>query len=82
MTELTTAMGHIQGAHRHEQLQFPPRLDDDSTAENPGRFSEALVDELDREARGCRHAVAAATGRPSSHPGDRLKRYIDGYLYR
>jgi transposase len=26
--------------------------------------------------------VAAATGRPSDHPGDLLKLYIYGYLYR
>jgi hypothetical protein len=46
------------------------------------RFIDAFVDELDLEARGFRHAVAAATGRPSDHPGDLLKLYIDGYLYR
>jgi hypothetical protein len=45
-------------------------------------FIEAFVDALDLEARGVRHAVAAATGRPSDHPGDLLKLYIDGDLYR
>jgi len=78
MTELTTAMGHIQGAHRHEESQFPPRLDDDSTDDNPVRFSAAFVDALDLETRGFRHAVAAATGRPSDQPGDLRKRSIDG----
>jgi transposase len=75
-------MGHIQGANRHEEIQFPPRLDDYLAADNPVRFIEAFVDELDLEARGFRHVVAAATGRPSDHPGDLLKLYIDGYLYR
>jgi transposase len=75
-------MGHIHGANRHEAIQFPPRLDDYSTDNNPGRFIDAFVDELDLEARGVRHAVAAATGRPSDHPGDLLKLYIYGYLYR
>jgi transposase len=75
-------MGHIQGANRHEEIQFPQRLDDDITDDNPVRFIDAFVDELDLEAQGFRHAVAAAPGRPSYHPGDLLKLYIYGYLYR
>ena len=80
--ECTTAMGHIAGANRHEEIPFPQRLDDDITDDKPVRFIEAFVDALDLEARGFRHAVAAATGRPSDQPGDLLKRYIDGYLSR
>jgi transposase len=75
-------MGHIQGANRHEAIEFPHRLDDDSAADNPVRFIEACVDELDLEALGCRQVVAAATGRPSDQPGDLLKLYIDGARYR
>jgi transposase len=75
-------MGHIQGANRHEEIQFPQRLDDYSTDHNPVRFMDALVDALALEARGFRHAVAAATGRPSDHPGDLLKRYMYGDLDR
>ena len=75
-------MGHLQGANRHEEIPFPQRLDDYSTDDNPGRVMEAFVDALDLEARGFRHAVAAATGRPSDHPGALLKLYIDGDLYR
>jgi hypothetical protein len=82
MTEFTTTLGHLQGANRHEEIQFPPRLDDYSTDDNPVRFMDACVDALDLEARGFRHAVAAATGRPSDQPGALLKRYIDGSLYR
>ena len=66
ITEFTTTMGHIQGANRHEEIQFPQRLDDYITDDNPVRFIDAFVDELDLEARGFRHAVAAATGRPAS----------------
>ena len=29
--ECTTAMGHIAGANRHEEIPFPQRLDDDIT---------------------------------------------------
>jgi hypothetical protein len=80
--EFMPTRGHIQGANRHEAIQFPHRLDDYIAADNPGRFIDAFVDELDLETRGFRHAVAAATGRPSDHPGDLLKRYIYGYLSR
>jgi transposase len=80
--ECTTARGHIAGANRHEEVPFPQRLDEYITDDNPVRFIDAFVDALDLEARGFRHAVAAATGRPSDHPGDLLKLYIDGDLYR
>ena len=80
ITELTTAMGHICGANRHEALHFPPRRDAYITADNPVRFLAAFVDERDLEARGLRHAVAAATGRPRSQPGARLQRYLYGSL--
>lgn len=77
-----TTMGHIQGANRHEEIQFPHRLDAYIAADTPVRCMDAFVDERDLEARGFRHVVAAATGRPSDQPRDLLKLYIDGYLYR
>jgi hypothetical protein len=82
MTELTTAMGHIQGANRHEAIPVPQRLDDDITDHNPVRCIDALVDALALAARGFRHAVAAATGRPRDYPGALLTLSIDGSLYR
>ena len=82
LLELRTVMGHIQGAHRHEMLRFPERLDDDSSAEPPVRFREACVDALARATRGCQRVTAAATGRPAYHPGALLKLYLYGYLYR
>ena len=39
-------MGFIHGANRHEEIQFPERLDDYITRENPVRFIDALVDDL------------------------------------
>jgi transposase len=75
-------MGHIQGANRHEEIPFPPRRDAYIPDDNPVRFIDAFVDALHLAALGFRHAVAAATGRPSYHPGDLLKLYIDGSLYR
>jgi transposase len=75
-------VGHIQGAHRHEVILFPERLDDYISAENPVRFIDAFVDELDLETLGFQRVKAAATGRPAYHPGDLLKLYLYGYLYR
>jgi hypothetical protein len=75
-------MGHLQGANRHEEVPFPQRLDDSIAAANPVRGMEAFVAALALETRGLRHAMAAATGRPSDHPGDLRKRDIDGYLSR
>jgi transposase len=75
-------MGHLQGANRHDVSLFPERLDDSIAEDNPVRFLDAFVDELDLEACGFQRAVPAATGRPGYAPGDLLKLYLYGYLYR
>ena len=75
-------MGHIQGTNRHEVILFPERLDDYLLEDNPVRFIDTFVDELDLEMLGFQRVKAAATGRPAYHPGDLLKLYLDGYLYR
>ena len=75
-------MGHIQGVNRHEVIFFPERLDDDIAADNPVRVIDAFVDELDLVACGFQRVVPAATGRPGYAPGDLLKLYLYGYLYR
>ena len=75
-------MGYIHGANRHEEICFPERLDDYIAEDNPVRFIDAFVDELDLVACGFQRAVPAATGRPGYAPGDLLKLYIYGYLYR
>ena len=71
-------MPHIQGAQRDAVLLFPPSRDEYITPDNPVRFIDAFVDQLDRQALGFRRAVAASTGRPAYHPGDRLKLSIYG----
>jgi transposase len=63
-------------------MLFPERLDDSISEEHPVRFIDAFVDERDLETLGFQRVKAAATGRPASHPGDLLKRYLDGYLDR
>ena len=75
-------MSYIHGANRHEVICFPERLDDDIAEDNPVRFIDACVDKLDLGACGFHRAVPAATGRPGYAPGDLLKLYIYGYLYR
>jgi transposase len=75
-------VGHIQGTNRHEEMLFPERLDDSIAEENPVRFIDAFVDELDLATLGFQRVQAAATGRPAYHPGDLLKLYLYGSLYR
>jgi transposase len=75
-------MGFIYGAHRHEEIRFPERLDDYMAAENPVRFLDALVDHLNRAALGLQRATPAATGRPAYDPAELLQLYIYGYLDR
>jgi transposase len=74
-------MGCIHGAHRHEEILFPERLDDSIVAENPVRFLDAFVDHLHLTMLGCQRATPAATGRPVSDPADLLKLYLYGSLY-
>ena len=75
-------MGFIHGANRHEEILFPERLDDSIAEDNPVRFIDAFVDELDLAACGFQRAIPAVTGRPGSALGDLLKLYLYGYLYR
>jgi len=65
-------MGLIHGAHRHEAILFPERLDDYMVAENPVRFLAAFVDHLNLTMLGFQRATPAATGRPADGPADLL----------
>jgi transposase len=75
-------MPHIHGAPRDEVLLFPPSLDEYITNDNPVRFIDAFVDQLDLHQLGFLRAVASPLGRPAYHPSDLLKLYIYGYLNR
>jgi transposase len=75
-------MAHIEGANRSQTLLLPEAVDDYVGADNPVRFIDAFVDELDLEKAGFARTAAKATGRPGYHPGDLLKLYIYGYLNR
>jgi transposase len=75
-------MGFLHGAHRHEKILCPERLDDSIAEEHPVRFLDACVDTLHLEALGFQRTKSAATGRPAAHPADLLKLSIYGSLYR
>jgi len=74
-------MRHIQGTDRELLLLLPDAIDDYVGADNPVRFIEAFVEQLDLAALGFARATSTiARGRPSYDPADLLKLYIYGYL--
>jgi transposase len=76
------SMTHISGHDRSQLLLLPEAVDDYVGAENPVRFIDAFVDEMDLVAAGFNHVEPQATGRPGYAPADLLKLYIYGYLNR
>ncbi len=72
----------IAGEDRRQITLLPDGLDDYITADNPVRFVEVSVDELDLAALGFAGAVPEATDRPAYHPATLLKICLYGYLNR
>ncbi|MPR10404.1 transposase, partial [Microvirga tunisiensis] len=70
----------VEGEDRRQATLLPDCLDDDVTEDNPVRFVEAFIDELDLAALGFAGIVPEVTGRPAYHPATLLKIYIYGYL--
>jgi transposase len=75
-------MAHLAGHDRSQLLLLPEAVDDYVGPDNPVRFIEAFVDELDLSAAGFARVRPKATGRPGYDPADLLKLYIYGYLNR
>jgi transposase len=75
-------MAYIAGADRTQAVLLPEILDDYVGADNPVRFPDAFVAQLDLGALGFQRAVPADTGRPGYDPGDLLRLYLYGYLHR
>src|SRR6266850_327078 len=75
-------MSYIAGTDRQQVLLFPETVEDYIAPDNPVRFLDAFVANLDLQALGFVHATPAPTGRPPYHPGDLLKLYLYGYLNR
>ena len=63
-------------------LLLPTSVDDYVAADNPVRFIEAFVDDLDLGEAGFHRSRPNATGRPGYAPDDLLKLYLYGYLNR
>ena len=75
-------MTHIAGTDRHQSILLPDVLDDYVRPDNPVRFLDAFVAQLELGALGFQRAVPADTGRPGYDPGDLLRLYLYGYLHR
>jgi transposase len=75
-------MAYIEGHARDQMLLIPASIDDYVAADNPVRFIEAFVDDLDLATAGFIRSSPKATGRPGYAPGDLLKLYLYGYLNR
>lgn len=75
-------MNYITGSDRGEVLLLPEALEDYLAPENPVRFLDAFVRQLDLGKAGFRHAQVPETGRPPYDPGDLLRLYLYGYLNR
>jgi transposase len=74
-------MAHLSGTDRSQLLLLPEAVDDYVGPDNPVRFIEAVVDQLDLQAAGFVRVTAKATGRPGYNPADLLKLYIYGSLH-
>ena len=79
---VSSALAHLSGHDRTQLLLLPEAVDDYVGPDNPVRFIEAFVDELDLGAAGFARVVPKATGRPGYDPVDLLKLYVYGYLNR
>jgi hypothetical protein len=80
-------MTHISGFERSQILLLPEAVDDYVDADNPVRFIDAFVDELDLSAAGFGRVAAKATGRPGYAPADyfcgaAIRPEIDSLLLR
>jgi hypothetical protein len=62
-------MSHIEGVSRSHTLLLPEAVDDYVDADNPVRFIDAFVDELDLEKAGFSHRKLESLGRKKSNVG-------------
>src|ERR1700674_3245610 len=80
---IRSPMHHIQGCDRNQTLLLllPNSVDDYIGPDNPVRFVDAFVEQLDLQEAGFCRVEPEETGRPGYHPADLLKLYIYGDLY-
>ncbi len=75
-------MAHVTGESRYQATLFPEVLDEVVGRNDAVRVIDAFVDSLDLAELGFSRVAAEEMGRPPYAPGDLLKLYIYGYLYR
>lgn len=73
-------MGYKTGTDREQQMLLPETLDEYVSGDNPVRFIDAFVADLDMKKLGFERAVPASEGSPGYDPRDLLKLFIYGYL--
>jgi transposase len=73
-------MRYIQGTDRDQVTLLPEIMDDYVSDNNPVRFIEAFVDNLDMNELSFTYATTKHTGRKPYNPKALLKLYIYGYL--
>lgn len=73
-------MGYKVGVDREQQLLLPDTVDGYVSPDNPVRFIDAFVAELDMAELGFERAVPAKEGTPGYDPRDLLKLFMYGYL--
>lgn len=73
-------MGYVEGESRDQVVMFPAVMDDYVSADNPVRFVEEFVKQLELGGLGFSKAEPEELGRPAYDPRDLLKLYIYGYV--
>ena len=78
------SMNWIEGADRQQTQLLPAVLDDYVGADNPVRFLDAFVEQMDLRAAGFGFPKddPQGRGRPAYHPAALLKLYLYGYLHQ
>ncbi len=69
-----------EGLNRHQQLLFPPSLDEYVDEDNSVRAIDSYVDSIDLAAFGVFTSSGRSDGQPAYHPALLLKIYLYGYL--
>lgn len=73
-------MGYVEGESRDQVVMFPAVMDDYVSADNPVRFVEEFVKQLELGGLDFSKAEPEELGRPAYDPRDLLKLYIYGYV--
>lgn len=75
-------MSYLEGDQRDQELLLPESLDGYISEDNPVRFIDAFVEQLDLCECGFITERSETRGRPSYAPADMLKLYLYGYSNR